>query len=382
MPYWRLSAFYFFYFSALGVLAPFWALYLKDSGYTAIQIGELMAIPMATKMIAPFVWGVIADHTNKRMQIVRSGALAAFLTFLLVFWVSGFWPLAIAMTLFSFFWNAVLPQVEAVTFRHLDQESAMYSRVRVWGSIGFIAMVVGVGYLIDHHGSRVILYTLAVLYAGIWVATQLVPEESTPAEHEHQHQPRSFFSLLKSPPILTFVAACFLMQFSHGAYYTFYTIYMQGFGYSETLIGEMWALGVIAEVVLYIFFMHKLLERFGARTLLIASLAIAGLRWLLIGHFGDSLAILLFAQLLHAATFGSFHAAAIHYVHHAFTHKLQGRGQALYSSISFGAGGAAGSVASGATWELWGATTVFSIAAVIAFSGMLITIIGMDRRGG
>ncbi|OOZ24200.1 MFS transporter, partial [Solemya velum gill symbiont] len=192
----------------------------------------------------------------------------------------------------------------------------------------------------------------------------------------------SFFSLLKSPPILTFVAACFLMQFSHGAYYTFYTIYMQGFGYSETLIGEMWALGVIAEVVLYIFFMHKLLERFGARTLLIASLAIAGLRWLLIGHFGDSLAILLFAQLLHAATFGSFHAAAIHYVHHAFTHKLQGRGQALYSSISFGAGGAAGSVASGATWELWGATTVFSIAAVIAFSGMLITIIGMDRRGG
>jgi PPP family 3-phenylpropionic acid transporter len=380
MPYWRLSAFYFFYFSALGVLAPFWALYLKESGFSAIQIGELMAIPMGTKMIAPFVWGVIADHTNQRMLIVRSGAFAAFLTFLLVFWVSGFWPLAIAMTLFSFFWNAVLPQVEAVTFRHLDQESTMYSRVRVWGSIGFIGMVVGVGYLIDHHGSRVILYTLAVLYAGIWLATQLVPDESKPSHHEHQ--PYSFFTLLKSPAILAFIVACFLMQFSHGAYYTFYTIYMQGFGYSETLIGQLWAFGVIAEVVLYIFFMHRLLGRFGARAILIISLGIACLRWLLIGNFGDSLAILLFAQLLHAATFGSFHAAAIHYVHHAFTHKLQGRGQALYSSISFGAGGAAGSVASGSTWELWGATAVFSIAAVVAFSGMLIALIGMDRRGG
>jgi PPP family 3-phenylpropionic acid transporter len=212
------------------------------------------------------------------------------------------------------------------------------------------------------------------------LATQLVPDENKPSHHEHQ--PYSFFTLLKSPAILAFIVACFLMQFSHGAYYTFYTIYMQGFGYSETLIGQLWALGVIAEVVLYIFFMHRLLGRFGARAILIASLGIACLRWLLIGNFGDSLAILLFAQLLHAATFGSFHAAAIHYVHHAFTHKLQGRGQALYSSISFGAGGAAGSVASGSIWELWGSTAVFSIAAVVAFSGMLMALIGMDRRGG
>ena len=379
MPYWQLSAFYFFYFSALGVLAPFWALYLKDTGFSAIQIGELMAIPMATKLVAPFIWGWIADHTDKRMQIVRSGALAAFLTYLLVFWVSGFWQLALAMMLFSFFWNAVLPQVEAVTFRYLGEDTPKYSRVRVWGSIGFIGMVIGVGILIDHQGSRVILYSLAVIYAGIWLSTLLVPDTGH-SEHQEINQ-HSFLKLVSTPAILAFLAACFLMQFSHGAYYTFYSIYLQEHGYSETLIGQLWALGVIAEVVLYVLFMHKLLVRYGARMILIASLALAVVRWLMIGHFGDSLLILLLAQLLHAATFGSFHAAAIHYVHHAFTHRLQGRGQALYSSISFGAGGAVGSLVSGAAWETIGSTWTYTFAAFTALIGMLIAMAAIDRRG-
>ncbi len=379
MPYWRLSSFYFFYFAALGVLAPYWSVYLKDLGFSAIQIGELMAIPMATKLVAPFIWGWIADHTQQRMRLVRQGALAAMLTFLLVFWVSGFWQLALAMMLFSFFWNAVLPQVEAITFHYLGEESPKYSRVRVWGSIGFIVMVIGVGVLIEHQGSRVILWIMAVLYFGIWLSTLVVPEKIVAT---HSHAQDSFFSLLKSPPILAFVAVCFFMQFSHGSYYTFYSIYLLEQGYSESRIGELWALGVIAEVVLYIFFMHKLLIRFGARALLIISLLLAGVRWLLIGFFPESISLLILAQLLHAASFGSFHAAAIHYVHHAFTHRLQGRGQALYSSISYGAGGALGSLSSGYLWESLSSTAAFVVSALVAFLGMLIAVLAMDKRGG
>ena len=379
MPYWRLSSFYFFYFAALGVLAPYWSVYLKDLGFSAIQIGELMAIPMATKLVAPFIWGWIADHTQQRMRLVRQGALAAMLTFLLVFWVSGFWQLALAMMLFSFFWNAVLPQVEAITFHYLGEESPKYSRVRVWGSIGFIVMVIGVGVLIEHQGSRVILWIMAVLYFGIWLSTLVVPEKIVAT---HSHAQDSFFSLLKSPPILAFVAVCFFMQFSHGSYYTFYSIYLLEQGYSESRIGELWALGVIAEVVLYIFFMHKLLIRFGARALLIISLLLAGVRWLLIGFFPESISLLILAQLLHAASFGSFHAAAIHYVHHAFTHRLQGRGQALYSSISYGAGGALGSLSSGYLWESLSSTAAFVVSALVAFFGMLIAMLAMDKRGG
>ena len=379
MPYWRLSSFYFFYFAALGVLAPYWSVYLRDSGFTALQIGELMAIPMATKLVAPFIWGWIADHTQQRMTLVRSGALAAVLTFLLVFWVSEYWPLALAMTLFSFFWNAVLPQVEAITFRYLGEESPKYSRVRVWGSIGFIVMVVGVGILIEHQGSRVILFIMAVLYLGIWLSTLFVPEKTMPMQPPAQE---SFLVLLKTPAILAFVLVCFFMQYSHGTYYTFYSIYLLDYGYSESRIGELWALGVIAEVVLYIFFMHKLLLRFGARTLLIVSLFLAALRWLMIGFYPESLGLLIIAQLLHAASFGSFHAAAIHYVHHAFTHRLQGRGQALYSSISYGAGGALGSLGSGLLWDSAGSTWAFGLSALVAVLGGVLALVAMDRRGG
>ena len=101
MPYWRLSSFYLFYFAALGALIPFWTLYLSSLGFNSIQIGQLMAIPTATKIVAPYIWGWLGDHIGKRMAIVRTGSLLAFLTFLLVFWLTDYGGLALAMSLFS-----------------------------------------------------------------------------------------------------------------------------------------------------------------------------------------------------------------------------------------------------------------------------------------
>ena len=371
MPYWRLSSFYFFYFSALGVLVPFWALYLQSLGFSSIRIGELMAIPMATKFVAPYLWGWIGDHTGRRLTIVRSGSLAAFLTFLLVFWLTSFTGLAIAMALFSFFWNAVLPQIEVITFRHLGKESPKYSRVRVWGSVGFITAVVSLGFVVEKQGPESILPVLAFLYFGIWVASLLVPDRG---RENHEAASHFMLSLLKQPAVLAFLAAGFLMQMSHGAYYTFYSIYLEGAGYSKGVIGQLWALGVLAEVVLYILFMHRLLVRFGAATLLIASLALAAVRWVLIGTFSDSILILVFAQLFHAATFGSFHAAAVYYVNHAFPPQLHGRAQAVYSSVSFGAGGACGALSAGFLWDSVGATGNFLIMALLAGVAAVIAI--------
>jgi PPP family 3-phenylpropionic acid transporter len=162
------------------------------------------------------------------------------------------------------------------------------------------------------------------------------------------------------------------MQMSHGTYYTFYSIYLESQGYSKSLIGELWALGVVAEVVVYIFFMHAALMRFGAIRLLMFSLLLAALRWILIGSFSAYLPVLLFAQLLHAATFGIFHAAAIHSVHHRFPRMLLGRGQALYSSVSFGLGGTLGSLSSGYLWEYFGSFTSFFVSALLALAAFWI----------
>jgi PPP family 3-phenylpropionic acid transporter len=373
MPYWRLSGFYLFYFASLGALVPYWGLYLKANGFSAQDIGTLMAVIMATKIVSPNVWGWIADHTGKRMRIVRLGCLLAVISFAGVFlvegWQNSFWWLALVMLLFSFFWNAALPQFEATTFSHLGTETHRYSSIRLWGSIGFIITVAGLGPVLDRQGAHVLPFVLIILFSGIWMASLMVPEQS--AHHlSIKHEPLR--QVLQRPAVLALLAVCFFMQMSHGPYYTFYTIYMEEHAYSRSLIGQLWALGVIAEVVVFLF-MHRWLPRFGLRLLLMLSLIVATVRWLMIGWFVEVLPLMIVAQVLHAGSFGLYHASAIQLIHRYFTGRHQGIGQALYSSLSFGAGGAIGSFYSGNSWDTLGASTTFTIAAGISLVAFIIS---------
>ncbi|HFQ13500.1 MAG TPA: MFS transporter [Gammaproteobacteria bacterium] len=368
MPYWRLSGFYLFYFASLGALIPYWSLYLQSRGFDATEIGNLMATIMATKIISPNIWGWVADHTGRRMAIVRTGCLISMLAFAGVFAADGFLWLLLVMVVFSFFWNATLPQFEATTFSHLGDETHRYSRIRLWGSIGFILAVWGLGALLEGENIRLLPVILLLLFGGIWASSLLVPEEA--AGHlSLDHEPLR--RVLSRPAVAGLLAVCFLMQASHGPYYTFYSIYMKDYGYSLTAIGGLWALGVVAEVLIFLG-MSRLLPVFGLRRLLLGSLLLAALRWLLIALYPDAFALMVFAQCLHAASFGIYHAAAIQYVHTFFTGRHQGKGQALYSSLSFGAGGALGSFYSGYLFEGFGARSMFLLAVLLALAGFLI----------
>ncbi len=372
MPYWRLSAFYLFYFAALGTLAPYWGLYLKSLNFDAVAIGQLMAIPMATKFLAPMVWGWLGDRLGHRMLIVRFGTFLTAIMFISVFWLYGFWELGLAMMLFSFFWNAVLPQFEVVTLRYLGDRVPEYARIRVWGSVGFIVTVVIVGIWVDQRGPAVILSVLLGIYLLLWISSMLVKD---PDPEPHPAAQPSILSILKLPAVIAFFAVCFMMQLGHGGYYAFYSIYMESVGYSKTVIGQLWALGVVSEVIVFLF-MHRLLKIWGARKVLMISLFLAVVRWLLIGNFPDSLLLILFAQVLHAATFGSFHAAGIHLVNHYFTGRHQGRGQALYSGLSFGA--ALGTLASGFLWDSTGPAVTYGIAAIVSMLALIVAWIWVE----
>ena len=369
VPYWRLSGFYFFYFASIGALIPYWSLYLKSLGFDVRTIGILMALVMATKIVSPNVWGWIADHTGHRMRIVRIGCLLGGVTFAGVFFGDSYWWLAIIMVVFSFFWNATLPQFEANTLNYLGKDSHRYSGIRLWGSIGFIITVAGLGPLLDARGVDTLPIVLILLFAGIWLASLVVPERGS-AHLSLDHEPLR--KVLMRPQVLALLSVCFLLQASHGPYYTFYTIYMEEHGYSRTMIGQLWALGVIAEVAVFLV-MYRLVPRFGLRNLLLASLSLTALRWVLIGEFPDALSMVLFAQLLHAASFGLYHAVAIQLIHRYFTGRHQGKGQALYSSLSFGAGGAVGSLMAGLGWASLGAETMYLSAAALALLAFAIT---------
>ena len=362
MPYWRLSGFYLFYFAALGAFLPYWGLYLHDLSFSPLEIGQLMATIGFAKVVAPNVWGWLADHSGKRMQVVRVGCGFAVLTFIGVFFAHTFWALLLVMLLYGFFWNAALPQFEAITLTHLGESTHRYSTIRLWGSIGFIAAVAVLGPVLQHAGASILPMVMMVLLGGIFIASLWVPENT---QRPVQVASEPLRSLLQRREVLALLVVCFLMQASHGPYYTFYTIYLEEHAYSRTLIGQLWALGVIAEVGLFVV-MHRLIGQFGLRSLLLLSAALTTVRWIVIGAYVDNLTIVVLAQTLHAASFAIYHAVAIELIHRYFVGQHQGKGQALYSSLSFGLGGAIGSLYAGYLWEELGGAATFAGAGIFS----------------
>jgi len=325
---------------------------------------------MATKIVAPNVWGWIADHTGDRMAIIRLASLLSVITFAGVFVSDAFWWMVVVLVLFSFFWNATLPQFEATTMSHLGEEMHRYSGIRLWGSVGFIVAVASIGTLLGYFSVAALPYVLIALFTLIWLNSLCVPESAAghlPIDQEPLRK------VLQQPVVLSLLGVCFLMQASHGAYYSFFSLYMEGFGYSTTVIGQLWALGVLAEIGVFLM-MPVLMPRFGAYNLLLLAVLLTTLRWLLTALYADKLLIILFSQTLHAASFGLYHAVMIFLVHSLFTGSHQGRGQALYSSISFGAGGAAGSLVSGYLWVGLGPQSMYFVAAATSLCAVAVVL--------
>ncbi|WP_269619186.1 MFS transporter [Zhongshania sp. BJYM1] len=366
VPYWRLSGFYFCYFALLGTWLPYWALYLKSLDFSSEDIGILTALVMGTKIVAPNLWGWLADTYGYRTRIIRFGAFAAILAFAGVYLRSDFWWLAAVVVTYSFFWNAVLAQFDVLTLSHLSGRYGRYSLIRVWGSIGFILAVLVVGWWLDRQPIVHLLYIISILLTGIWLASLLVSEKGESAVH-NKNLRQSLGGILRRPAVISFFVISFFLQLSHGPYYTFFSIYLEAHSYSKTEIGVLWSLGVIAEVFLFMG-MHRVLSAFSLRNIVLWSLALSCLRWLLIAFFVDYPWILIIAQCLHAASFGSYHAAGIEIIRTCFVGH-QGQGMALYSGLSFGLGGAVGAILSGWVWDFSGVLcfVVAAFSAAVAY---------------
>ena len=289
IPYRPLASFYFFYFAVLGGFMPYWTLYLeRELSFSAADIGKLMAIVMATRIIAPNFWGYVADHTGKRLPLVRMGAFMLMLFWCGIFFVHDFWPVAFVLLGYSFFQNAILAQFEAITIAHLGAQRERYGQVRLWGSLGFIATVAGLGMLFEIISLKWLPALLAFCALLSWMASLAVPDIATKRRSEAKD---SLWSILRRPVVLGFLGASFLLELSHAPYYTFYSIYLEGHGYSRTAIGWLWALGVAAEVIAFTQ-MHRILPALGERRLMLLSLALGALRWYVIGQASEWPALL------------------------------------------------------------------------------------------
>ncbi len=368
VPYWRLSGFYFFYFAFVGAISPFWGLYLQSLAFNAVQIGVLMSLLQVMRIFAPNLWGHIADRTGRRAPIVQIAALASALVFAGVFAGDGFWWLFAVMAALGFFWSASLPLVEAMTLSHLGERTDAYGQIRLWGSVGFIVMVVGLGYALDHVSIAWLPWAVLAVILGIAAFARVIPEaEILPHAADHH----SVWDIVKRPEVAALLAACLLVGVTHGPYYTFYSIYLVDYGYDKATVGWLWALGVLCEIGVFLV-IPRIFARVTPQRLILASFALAVLRFLVIAWGVESAWLVWGAQTLHAFTFGTFHASAVALIHQHFRGRHQARGQALYTSLSYGVGGTIGGLASGLTWESIGPAWTFSLAAASAALAWLV----------
>lgn len=355
------------------MLHPFWPIFLTHRQFTASEIGLLLSAQMATRIISPNLWSWLADTPGKRMAAIRLGSLLGFLFFAFILVADGFWSMLLVIAGYSFFWNAVMPQFEAMTLDYLNERPQFYSRIRLWGSVGFIAAVIVGGYWFQLRIEDFRYAGLAILLM-IWVTTLWV---ATPKSFHGAEPTPSFLTVILQSKVLTFLLVSFLLQVAHGIYYAFYSLHLEEAGYPRFQVGLFWALSVVAEIGLFLV-MHRILTNWSLRGIFLVSLLLTVLRWLLIAFFVDSLGVLLLAQGLHAFSFGACHAASIEYLRRFFLPPQRGRGQAIFTSVSFGAGGAIGALLGGLLWSHT-ATLTFSVAAAISLVALAVAYKGLER---
>ncbi len=362
----RLSLYYFSYFAFIGVFMPYFALYLQHRGLAAGQIGMLMALMQVMRLLAPNLWGWLADRLGQRLLVLRLAALCSLLGFAALAWVQALPALALCIAVMGFFWTAQSPLAEALSLGLLREQPGGYGKVRAWGSVGFVVAVLAMGAWLEsvsldwvYHGGLIALAAIFVSAWGLPAAPALAGADARPGE---------FRQRLMRGPVLVLLAACMLMTAAHGAFNVFYSVHLVNAGHAKALVGALWTLGVVAEILVFQF-APRLMQRYSVAALLLFALVVAAPRFVLIGWGADSLLILVAAQLLHGITFGLTHITAISAVNRHFGERNAAQGQAVFGSVVYGAGGIIGSVAAGWMWELGGGAWAFTVCAMFAALG-------------
>ena len=372
----RLSRFYFIYYFFVGAFVPYWGLYLKSEQFSPADIGILMSLFQISRIFSPNFWGWLADHTGQRVKWIRLTAFLGLCGFTAVFWAHGFFWLFFVMAALSIFTSSTLPLAESLTLAHLATTNGHYSRIRMWGSLGFIVAAVILGFLIDIAGISSLLWFLLTVQVTLFLLSYSLPDPKIePQANDHF----SIWEVIKQPNVIALLVGCSLMVTSHGVLYNFYSIYLSDHGYSKGMIGLLWAVGVICEIGIFML-MPKIMKHLSLKKILMISLVLAVMRFSMIGLAVDNLYLLIIAQSLHAATFGSFHAASVEVISQFFNGRHQARGQAIYNSVAYGIGGTFGGILGGYSLQYLGGEQTFLLSAICPLLGLLVIGLGLKLK--
>jgi MFS transporter, PPP family, 3-phenylpropionic acid transporter len=327
----RLSAFYAAFFVVVGVLQPFWPLWLEAKGLSPAAIGLVLAIGIGAKVIGLPIAAHVADRSGERQRLIAALAGASILAWALFGTVDGFWPIVLVSLVFFSLWPPVMSLAESLTVAAARDDGFQYGRVRLWGSIAFIVTSLAAGAALVRLPAEAVFWMILAAVSLTFLTCLRLPDRRSEPSTAHR---LPVLALLRQRPFMLMLIACGLIQGSHAVYYAFGAIHWRAAGYAEDVIGALWAEGVICEVLLFAYG-ARLMHRLGAaRLIALAGFAAAG-RWLGTGATTELLPLAIL-QVLHAVSFGAAHLGAMHWIATEVPPPLSATAQSLYSAIVWG----------------------------------------------
>jgi PPP family 3-phenylpropionic acid transporter len=356
---------YFLYFGILGIFLPFFNLYCYHLGFSGLDIGILSAVRSAALVVFPLIWGTLADRLNARRPIFILCNFCSTIIWMLYLFSTNFWPMLAITIFYGTFYSPIISFLEAFTMDLLGRQKESYGRIRAWGSISFITAVLAMGKIIDLYSVEIIIVLILAGSVILSVISTRIPGIQI---IKQKRLPGRAKSLLQKR-VLVFLFCAFLMLVSHSAYYGFFSIHLENLGYGNTFIGLAWALASTAEILVMIR-SDRIFNRFSIESVLIFSFMTAALRWLVL-FLAHSSAVILISQVLHAATYGTFHIGSILYIDRLAPDKNKTLAQAVNNAISYGLGLMVGFFFDGYLYGITGSFTLFFISCQIALFGGL-----------
>ena len=361
----RLALFYAAIFAVLGVRLPFWPLWLAARGLGAAEIGVLVSIHMWVKIAAnPLVAGIV-DRLGVRRRTMIVLAFGAWLGFALYGLADEFWALLAVAVLVGFLFVPLMPLGENLTVMESNERGFDYGRVRLWGSVAFIAASMLGGRLLAGRPVDLILWLVLAGLGLLFIACVLLPERRTPPPGEARVHLRR---VLRSPVFLGFLASASLIQASHAMLYGFGTLHWRAQGLSSGMIGWLWGIGVIAEIALFAL-SGPIVRRLGPARLLGLAAAAGVVRWTATA-LTTALPVLMAVQLLHGLTFGAAHLAAMRFLGRAVPVQVSASAQGLYSATAMGAAIGGALMLSGFLYQAAGGAAFHAMAALSLLGGI------------
>jgi MFS transporter, PPP family, 3-phenylpropionic acid transporter len=367
-----------------GAYLPFFSASLSARGMPAPTIGLLLALATLLRIAIAPLTGLVADARDDRRSVMLLFTFFSVIGFIALALVRDsaaiFWSATAALVL----WGATSPILESVTLRAAEHEGLSYGQVRVWLSIAFVAGNIVSGFAAARFGLGIVAPWLAISAALQLIAVLALPvEESGLAGGSFVLHFRATFAeareLLNHRVFLLFLTVTSLIQASHVVYYTYAGLFWRNQAMSAAEIGLVWPLGVLAEILLFVFSAH-VVRRIDAVRLMAIGAAACAIRWTLMA-FDPSLPVLLIAQLLHGLTFAVPHLGAMYFILRATPPRLSATAQSLYS-VSIGLVSSAALLPAGSLYAAWDERIFLLMSAMAVLAVLLCVALGAGWNRG